>query len=128
MPAPELDEACRQHALGRLPSRRPAELPPDYARLATFFDGHAAEDLRLGSADAGGDALLARSMKSVATKAPIALRFVERIINDGASQTLAAALQMEIDSVLEIYHTADARTGLVYRTKKQIGAPVFEGK
>ncbi len=45
VPLDQLDEACRRHALGTLPSQRPTALPPQFARLAEFFDRQRADDL-----------------------------------------------------------------------------------
>ena len=124
----ELDEVCRGHALGNLPGKRPRELSEQLASIAAFFEWHRVDEIRAGSADTGNNPVLERAMKSVAAKAPIALQFVERLIDEGARRPFAEGLQMEIDHVMQIYRTADAYRGLLVRTKPPVGAPVFEGR
>src|SRR5205814_6972385 len=74
--ANELEATARRHALGELPSRRRQELSADLARLAAFFERHRVDDIRSGNVSAQGDPVLLRAIKSVAVKAPLALRFV----------------------------------------------------
>ncbi len=64
-------------------------------------------------------------LKSVATKAPVALRLAERLIEDGANRPLAEGLRMELDHLVEIFGTRDAYEGLSSLGKK---APSFEGR
>ena len=124
----ELDAVCQRHALGKLPDKRNPELSAQLATLAAFFERYRVDELRAGLADTGNDPVLGRAMKSVAAKAPIALQFVERLIDEGSRRSFVEGLQMEIDHVLPIYRTADALKGLVFRAKKPVGAPVFEGR
>jgi enoyl-CoA hydratase/carnithine racemase len=128
VPADQLDAASREHAFGKRPSQRPRELAATFADLAEFFDRHSADDLHAGRVETQGDAALARAAKPIPSKGLIALQFVERLIDEGSKRTLAEGLQMEIDRVMEIYHTADAYRGLSYRSQKQVGTPTFEGR
>jgi enoyl-CoA hydratase/3-hydroxyacyl-CoA dehydrogenase len=124
----ELDAVCRCSAQGPLSRKRKPVLSRQLATLAAFFERYKVDQLRGGSADTGGDPVLERAMKSVAAKAPIALQFVERLIDVGSRRPFAEGLQMEIDHVMQIYRTADAYKGLLFRTKKPVGVPVFEGR
>ena len=62
--------------------RRPA-LSAKHAALEAFFAGNDAETLRQGKADAKGDEALAKAMKRVTFKAPIALRLAGKLIESG---------------------------------------------
>ena len=62
--------------------RRPC--PPDYQALADFFDRHTPDAIRSGTAADAGDQQLAKAVKKVGTKAPIALRIAADLIDRGA--------------------------------------------
>jgi enoyl-CoA hydratase/carnithine racemase len=127
-PAESLQEACRSLALSQQIPAKPVALPPDYVALAQFFENNRALDMHAGQADTGGDAALARAMKQVGNKAPIALRLAEQMIEQGMRCTLAAGLQQEVDHVTEIFSTSDALLGLSMRAKKNMGNPPFVGR
>jgi enoyl-CoA hydratase/3-hydroxyacyl-CoA dehydrogenase len=124
----ELDSVCHRRAKKGVPVRRQRELPDHLASIAAFFEWHSVDDLRAGTADTGGNPVLERAMKSIAAKAPLALQFVERLIDEAGRQSFVEGLQMEIEYVMQIYRTSDAYRGLSFRTKKPVGAPVFEGR
>ena len=120
----DLDAACRQAiAEGIRPGARP-QLSPRHAALEAFFAGNDAETLRSGKADTHGDEALAKAMKRVASKAPIALRLAGRFIESGASLPLQEGLAMELAHLEEIFSTKDAFEGLSTLGKKP---PVFQG-
>lgn len=124
VPHEELDAACRAAiAEGIKPTVRPA-LSAKHQALEAFFAGHDAETLRQGKADTKGDEGLAKAMKRVGFKAPIALRLAGKLIESGAKVTLAEGLAMELSHLDEIFSTKDAYEGLSTLGKK---APVFAG-
>lgn len=104
--------------------KRPA-LSAKHAALEAFFAKHDADTLREGKADTGGDEQLAKAMKRVAAKAPIALRLSQKLIDEGSRASLAEGLAMELSHLNEIFKTRDAYEGLSTLGKK---APVFEGR
>jgi enoyl-CoA hydratase/3-hydroxyacyl-CoA dehydrogenase len=121
----ELDAACRAAiAEGIKPKSRPT-LAAKHKTLEAFFEGNDAETLRQGKADTKGDEVLAKSMKRVGFKAPIALRLAGKLIESGAKVTLEEGLDMELAHLVEIFSTKDAYEGLSTLGKK---APVFEGR
>ncbi len=125
VPHADLDAACRAAiAEGIKPKPRP-ELSAKHRALEAFFAGHDAETLRQGKADTMGDEVLAKAMKRVGSKAPIALRLAGKLIESGASVTLEEGLAMELGYLEEIFSTKDAYEGLSTLGKK---APVFEGR
>ncbi|MBN1587932.1 MAG: enoyl-CoA hydratase/isomerase family protein [Pirellulales bacterium] len=123
-----LESTARSAALNNIASDQTECESPDLIALERFFASHRADELRAGTADTGNDRALARAMKPVAAKGPIALRLAERLIEDGSRQTLAQGLQMEIDRVVEIFSTEDARRGLSFRANRQVGHPDFVGR
>ena len=126
VPHEELDAACRQAiAEGVQPVAPPASSSPKHEALASFFASNDSETLRLGRADTGGDETLARAMKRVGAKAPIALRLAGKLIESGSKESLDAGLAMELAHLEEIFSTKDAYEGLSTLGKK---APVFEGR
>jgi enoyl-CoA hydratase/carnithine racemase len=128
VPADRLEDVCRTLALGQFQLDPPPAKTPEIVALEQFFARSRAEDLRRGVADTGGDPGLVRAMKLVASKGPVALRIAETIIDLGSQRTLAEGLQLEVDYCNEIFRTADALTGLTFRTGRQLGQPVFAGR
>jgi enoyl-CoA hydratase / 3-hydroxyacyl-CoA dehydrogenase len=121
----ELDAACRAAiAEGGKPRTRPG-LNAKHRALEAFFADNDAETLRLGKADTRGDEALAKAMKRVSFKAPIALRLAGKLIETGAPLALEDGLAMEVDHLVEIFSTKDAYEGLSTLGKK---APAFEGR
>lgn len=125
VPHAELDAACRAAiAQGVAPRPRPA-LDAKHLALESFFAGNDAETLRAGKADTGGSEPLAKAMKRVGFKAPIALRIAGKLIESGAGLALEEGLAMELAHLHEIFTTKDAYEGLSTLGKK---APVFKGE
>jgi hypothetical protein len=67
-------------------------------------------------------------MKLVGSRAPLSLRCIEQLIDEGFPLPLDQGLQMELDRVVEIYRSADAHRGMVHRMRNRIAAPAFEGR
>ena len=128
VPLDQLDAVCYEAARTSAAENSRADLAAPFRSLAEFFDCHSADDLREGRADTQGEDVLARAMRSIAPKAPIALRIVERLIDDGSRRTLADGLAMEIEYVPVIYRTSDAFRGLTHLASKKFGAAKFDGR
>lgn len=125
VPHEELDQAVREAiAAGPVTDRKPAALPERYRALDAFFAGNEADRLREGKADAGGNGELAKAMKRVASKAPIALSLAELLIERGSGVPLEQGLLMELDHLKEIFGTRDALEGMSTLGKRP---PAFEG-
>jgi len=126
VPHEELDGALRR-AIETAPSRgsRQVRVPDSHRALDELFRSQGADALREGKVDTRGNEDLARAVKSVAAKAPLALRLAGRLIEEGAERPLADGLRMELDHLLEIFSTRDAYEGL-----KSVGQkpPVYEGR
>ncbi len=100
-------------------------MAPKHKALEAFFAGNDAETLRQGKAEVKGDEALAKAMKRVGFKAPIALRIAGKLIESGAAVPLDEGLTMELAHLVEIFSTKDALEGLSTLGKT---SPVFEGR
>ncbi len=122
----ELDVALRKAIeAGPVAERRPGPVPERYRDLAEFFETHDPDTLRAGKADTRGRDDLARAMKRVGTRAPIALRLASRLIEASRTVPLAEGLRMELEHLVEVFSTRDAYEGLSSLGRR---APVFEGR
>lgn len=125
VPHAELDTAVRAAVARGVPAERKRPvLSPKHAALESFFAANDADALREGKADAKGDENLAKAMKRVSGKAPIALRLCQKLIDEGAKVPLAEGLAMELSHLREIFGTEDAYEGLSTLGKK---VPVYKG-
>ncbi len=126
VPHAELDAAVAAAIEAGVPTgrQRPA-LSAKHSALEVFFGSNDADALREGKADAKGDEGLAKMMKRVGSKAPVALLLAQKLIDEGAKVSLAEGLAMEMAHLFEIFGTKDAYEGLSTLGKK---APVFEGR
>ncbi|MDX1387948.1 MAG: 3-hydroxyacyl-CoA dehydrogenase NAD-binding domain-containing protein [Acidobacteriota bacterium] len=125
VPHGELDGAIRAAMeAGPNPVRDPAGPTGGFAGIARFFEENSAESLLRGAVDPGDNKNLAKAVKRVGTKAPIALEIAERLIAEGEKVSLEEGLQRELDHIVEIFSTSDAYEGLSSLGKK---APVFKG-
>ncbi len=125
VPHAELDAACRATIAEGIKPKTRKPLSAKHAALEAFFAGNDAETLRQGNADTKGDEALAKAMKRVGFKAPIALRLAGKLIESGAAVSLEEGLAMELTHLTEIFSTKDAYEGLSTLGKR---APVFEGR
>jgi len=123
-PRSELNQACVQ-AIEAGEPRRDSTWPVAFAELGTFFGANRVEEIRLGKADAKGLEPLAKAMKRVAGKAPIALSIAEQLIDEGSNLPLEEGLQLELGRLRQIFGTADAYEGLSTLGKKK---PSFKGR
>lgn len=80
--------------------------------LARLFDAHDPDALRSGAVETGGDERLARAVKRVAAKAPIALRLAASLIDVAMREPIERGLAAELDHLPEIFATRDALAGL----------------
>ena len=128
VPADQLDATCRAIALGGKCPPRNLQRTSQLAALERFFDQNRVDELYAGTADTHGDAALARAMKSVASKAPIALRVAERLIEAGSRMSVDEGSKMETAHVMQIFETEDARRGLKFRLNGGLGQPAFAGR
>ena len=123
VPHEKLDDTIRELIEGA--SAAPAEGGERFERLNEFFASNSVDDLRDGKGDAGDDPGLARAMKQVGFKAPIALGIAERLIDEGSERSLDEGLKMELNQLMVIFGSSDAYEGLSSLGKRR---PVFKGR
>ena len=121
-----MDAAVREVLGAGLSSvRGPVEPSGGFADIARLFEENSAESLRQGAVDPGDDKNLAKAVKRVGSKAPIALKIAEQLISEGESLSLEEGLQSELEHLTEIFSTSDAYEGL---SSLGTRAPVFKGR
>ena len=123
VPPSQLDQAVIDAIDGKLESAKP-ELSDDLKSLQSFFGNHSASALRNGEAATGDNALLAKAVKSVGHKAPVALELAEKLIDEGCRVSLEEGLALELDHLTQIFSTEDAYEGLSSLGRRR---PVFKG-
>lgn len=100
------------------------ELPPDWQKLKDLFsDKNIATWLSSQFLD-NDDPLVAKTAEMIASKAPIALKLANQIVDTGYDKPLKEGIKEELVHLHEIFSTKDALIGLTSIGKK----PKFEGK
>jgi enoyl-CoA hydratase/3-hydroxyacyl-CoA dehydrogenase len=111
------------HAQGKQPAAKP-QLDERLSALQSFFSEAEIDALLEGSASAE-DPAVSKSAGRVRHKAPIAARLADLMIRTGADEGEGAGLDMELDKLGEIFHTADALEGLSSLGRRR---PEFKGQ
>ncbi len=100
------------------------KLPAEWKKLKELFSD-ANIDRLLGSEFLNSDdPLTAKTAKTLAAKAPIALKMVNQIMDEGYEKPLKEAVKVDLSHLMEIFATKDALTGLTSVGQK----PQFEGR
>lgn len=99
--------------------------PEPYEALRQLFETNSLEALRSGNIEVHDDKTLARAVKTVGFKAPIALKIAEELIDASVETTLERGLQMELEHLTQIFSTKDAYEGLTALGRRR---PVFSGQ
>lgn len=100
-------------------------LPEEFQKLQALFSDENIDKWLNGDYLGNDDPLIAKTAKIIASKAPLALKLANRIIDEGYELPLTEGMQKELDHLNEIFSTKDALTGLSSVGK---GRPTFEGK
>jgi enoyl-CoA hydratase/carnithine racemase len=100
-------------------------LPPEFQEIQKLFTDEKIEGWMSGKYLESKDPLTAKTAKIVAGKAPLALKFANRIMDEGFKLPLSEAVKLELAHLNEIFSTDDALTGLSSLGK---GTPTFKGK
>lgn len=105
--------------------RKVSELPEDWKRLSELFADENIDAWLNGKYLESDEPLVSKTAKIIASKAPIALKMTNKIVDDGYEKPLAEGLKEELAYNIEIFSTKDALTGLTNVGKRNIA---FEGK
>jgi len=105
--------------------KKAEELPQDWRKLKELFADANIDAWLGGKYIESDDPLVAKTAKIVASKAPIALRLSNQIVDEGYEKPLKEGLKEELAHLYEIFSTKDAVTGLTSVGRER---PKFEGK
>ncbi|MBF0477583.1 MAG: enoyl-CoA hydratase/isomerase family protein, partial [Deltaproteobacteria bacterium] len=107
-------------------NRGPVTLPPKFARMKELFSDANLDKMLTGQGLDPGDEAAAKLAKGISFKAPLAVKMVVQIIDEGMKlPDLKQRLQLELDNMKYIFSTADAFEGLSTVGRKK---PSFTGK
>ena len=105
--------------------RGSTDLPEDWERIKRLFADEHIEDWLNGKYLEDDDPLVAKIAKTVARKAPLALKYANQIMDRGYKKTLKEGLKEELAHLNEVFSTKDAFIGLTNVGKRDIK---YEGK
>jgi len=126
VPYERLDSAITDAiAAGPVNTRSPRPVPEAYRPIADFFDRHGVDELLRGTAESAGDVRLAKAVKRIGSKAPVALRIASELIDRALDVSVDDGLALELSHLHEIFATNDAHEGLSSLGRKP---PVFTGR
>ncbi len=126
--APVLESTARDWARTKPPvrDRRPAPVPERLRPQAEFLAGNRLAGILDGAVAASGDEARERLIKRVRSRAPLALRYAEEIIDAGAALPLDQGLELELAHLEDVFRSGDALSGM-----KSVGGkerPQFKGR
>lgn len=123
----EVDQAVRDLVSRGVPDKnRSRELPAAEKALAQLCAGDNARHLLSGNAPQNADKdLAAKTAKKIGFKAPLALKMANEIIDQQVGKTVAAAIEIELARLNDIFATADALEGLTSLGRKR---PQYKGE
>ena len=104
--------------------RRGTDPPVEFSELAALFDAYPVDSLLSDGNRQGKGPVASAAVKALASKAPVALRVAEELIDAGAGLPLDRALELELERLTEIFSTRDAYEGLTSIGSRQ---PQFVG-
>jgi enoyl-CoA hydratase/3-hydroxyacyl-CoA dehydrogenase len=122
-----VDEAIRNLiGAGRPDKYRPRPVPERFAPWRILFGAENMAMLLAARMPPGADeAVAAKVLKTMGNKAPLALEWVNRIIDRQATASMDEGIEIELDSLGVIFATADALEGLASLGRKK---PEYKGK
>jgi len=125
-PPAELEAAARSWARDKPPVRehRPGAVPDRFRMQADLYGGSKVAGLL--AAAGGGDESRERMLRRLKSKAPLALRYAEEIIDGGAGLPLVEGLELELQHLEDVFKSEDALLGM-----KSVGGserPQFKGR
>ncbi len=105
--------------------RKTEDLPEEWQKIKALFADENIQNWLEGKYMESDDPLTAKTAKILSSKAPIALRLANQIMDEGFDKPIADATKLELEHLKEIFATKDALTGLTSVGK---GRPTFEGR
>ena len=105
--------------------KRAEDLTPEYRRIKELFVDENIEAWLNNKYLESDDPVAAKTAKIISSKAPLALRLANEIVDTGYEMPLSEGVKQELAHLNEIFSTADALTGLTSVGKAR---PTFEGR
>ncbi len=105
--------------------RETSDLPENWKKIQDLFSDTDIQDWLSGKHLDSNDPLIAKTAKSISTKAPLALKLANLIMDAGYEKPLKEGIKEELAHLNEIFSTKDALTGLTNVGRKGIK---YEGK
>ena len=125
VPYEQLDATIAEVIAGGRPARaRAVAVPDNHRAIAEFFDANGV-DAMLGGAVAPADPRVAKAVKRIGSKAPVAVRLAAELVDRSATVPIEEGLALELSHLDEIFATTDAYEGLSSLGRRP---PVFQGK
>ena len=126
VPPSEVDAAINTQIKEGKPDKYQDRRPPDrFQSLVALCTKINVEKLLAGMPPSGAtEELAAETAKILATKAPIALKLANEIIDQQAGKTMREAVEIEMGYLFDSFSTADALEGLSSMGRKR---PEFKG-
>lgn len=123
----EVESVIRELAAAGKPEKYASrEIPERFKPMKEMFASDHVQKMLSGEKPAGmDDALVAKTMKILGYKAPIALKLADEIIDRQMDKSMKDAVEVELDQLQEIFSTADALEGLSSAGRKR---PEFKGE
>jgi len=105
---------------------RQSPTPERFKPLARMFTGENLEQLLSGQApDSAPEALAAETLKFIRTKAPLAVKLANEIMDAQQGKSVPEAIAVELNRLADIFSTEDALEGLSSMGRKR---PNFKGR
>jgi len=110
----DLIDTARSYALAKPPvaAREPRAIPERWRPLGEFLAGTRVAALLGGETTTGGDEAIERFIRRARAKAPLALRYAEEIIEEGAKLPRDAGLALELSHLEDVFQSEDAMAGM----------------
>ena len=105
--------------------KKEEDLTPEYRHIKELFADANIEAWLNNKYLESDDPVAAKTAKIISSKAPLALRLANEIVDTGYEMPLSEAVKQELVHLNEIFSTADALTGLTSVGKAR---PTFEGR
>jgi enoyl-CoA hydratase / 3-hydroxyacyl-CoA dehydrogenase len=120
----KLEALLKEGKLAPKKGKKTEELPEEWKQIKALFADENIPAWLAGKYMDSSDPIAAKTAKTLAAKAPIALKMVNEIMDKGFKLPLKDGLKEELAHLNEIFKTKDAYTGLANVGKKV----QFEGK
>ncbi len=101
-----------------------SELPDDLRKVEELFDDEHIDQLLSGKG-IEQNSLAGKLAKAISSKAPLAIKTANMVMDKGEKLPLKEALELERSHAVDIFRTEDALEGLMSMGKKK---PEFKGK